>query len=71
MIRLLIHLWVTPDQKMVEGWLKDHMGSQSARISFWQFFVITVEKCLGPRGSQATSRAVQALYDEIVDKVTL
>ena len=52
-------------------WLGDNMGSLVAWISFWPFFIVTVEKCLGPRGAQATSRAVQALYDEVVDEVII
>ena len=69
MVRLLIHLRVTPDRKAVEAWLGDHMGNLAAWISFWPFFIVTVQKCLGPRGAQATSRAVQALHEEIVDEV--
>ena len=69
-IRLLTHLRANPDRKTVEGWLGEHVGSLAAWISFWPFFIAIVEKCLGPRGLQATSRAVQALYDEIADEVT-
>lgn len=71
MVRLLIHLRVTPDRKMVEAWLGEHIGNLAAWVSFWPFFIVMVEKCLGPRGAQATSRAVQALYDEIVDEVII
>ena len=68
-IQLLVHLRVPNDRKIVKAWLGDHMGSLEAWISFWTFFMVTVEKCLAPRVTQATSRAVQALYDEIVDEV--
>ena len=68
-IRLLIHLRATPDRKMVEMWLGEQCGSLAAWMSFWPFLIVIVEKCLGPRGAQATSRAVQSLYEEIVDEV--
>ena len=70
-VRLLTHLRVNPDRKTVEAWLGDQMGSLAAWVSFWPFFILTVEKCLAPRGAQATSRAVQALYEEIVDEVII
>ena len=70
-IRLLTHLRVTPDRKTVEVWLNDHTGSSSASISFWPFFIVAVDKCLAPRGVQATNKAVHALYEEIVDEVML
>ena len=68
-IRLLIHLRATPDRKMVEMWLGEQCGSLAAWMSFWPFLIVIVEKCLAPRGAQATSRAVQSLYEEIVDEV--
>ena len=71
MVRLLMHLRVTPDRKTLETWLGDQMGNLAAWVSFWPFFIVLVEKCLGPRGAQATSRAVQALYDEIVEEVII
>ena len=70
-IRLLTHLRVTPDRKTVEVWLGEQCGSLAAWISFWPFLIIIVEKCLSPRGAQATSRAVQSLYEEVVDEVCM
>ena len=58
---------VNPDQKTIEAWLGNHEGNW---ISFWPFFTVIVEKCLLTRTSQ-TSRAVQALYTEIVDEVRI
>ena len=70
-ILLFIHLRAIPDRKMVEMWLGEHSGSLATWMSFWPFLIVIVEKCLGPRGSQATSRAVQSLYEEIVDEVII
>ena len=67
-MRLLKHIKVTPDLQTVEAWLGNQTGNW---ISFWPFFTVTVEKCLATRTSQVMSRAVQALYIEIVDEVNL
>ena len=53
----------------MEVWLGDQVGSLTAWVNFWPFFIVIVDKCLAPRGAQATSRGVQALYDEVVDEV--
>ena len=67
-MRLLKHIKFTADLKTVEAWLGNQTGNW---ISFWPFFTVTVEKCLAARTSQVMSRAVQALYIEIVDEVRI
>ena len=58
----------TPDQKTVEAWLSNQTENW---ISFWQFFTVAVQKCLSTRTAQVVSRAVKALYIEIVDEVNI
>ena len=55
---------------VIEGLLNDQT-TNSTSIEFWPFFLLTVEKCLVPRTTLVTCKAIQALYDEIVNEVIM
>ena len=37
--------------------------------SLVEYFAVASEKCLGPRGGQAATKAIQQLYEEVIDEV--
>jgi len=67
---LLTLLRVNYDKQNVTQWFLDYVNDRSSWIDFWTFFAVAVEKCLAPRGGQASVKAIQQLYEEVVDEVS-
>ena len=66
---LLTHLRVNFDKQNITKWFSDYVSDPSSWIDWWTFFAVASEKCLGPRGGQATTKAIQQLYEEVVEEV--
>ena len=45
------------------------VSDPSSWIDWWMFFAVASEKCLGPRGGQATTKAIQQLSEEAIEEV--
>ena len=66
-----MHLKVATDQITVKKWLSNQRIDSTDWINFWQFFMVTTEKCLIPNDTQIGIDGVKMLYDEIVDEVKI